>query len=268
MSLTLPPLQTSTGSSGDQSRSVEAMVMSMPYIGKLKILRSIAPPHKAPGPSSPVSAVRGAVVAVEGEDVRAVGKLTEWLAIFLQKSGEFASKMMDGPNVPETDEETSLRRYLDTVGEWHGKSKEMIEFITTAPQAGDAGEEDAGENRSGTLSAIPVLLLPAYQLHTSDAYACHIPITDAYSPADHWQWMATMWRGVVGPDVTVYIRNKAPVETGKDKAVEVKEDLKCLVIWKEQDAADVEEKALRRVGFEISEWVRSISNEAREGRER
>lgn len=242
--------------------------MSMPCLGKVKILRRIAPPLKAPGPSSPVSAVRGAVVAVEGENAQAVSQLTEWLDSFLLKSGEFASRVVDGPKVPEANEEASLRQYLATVGAWHEKSKEIVGFITATPQTINAGEDGPDKDCSGTSSAIPVLLLSTYQLHTSDAYACRIPITDAYSPTDHWQWMATMWRGIVGPDITIFIRDSPPVEMAREKIVEVKEDVKCLVVRKEKGAADVEEKALRRVGFEVGEWVRSISNEAKEVRER
>lgn len=243
------------------------MVMSMPYLGKVKILRKIAPPLKAPGPSSPVSTVRGAIVAVEGEDTQTVSQLTEWLDNFLHKSEQFASKVVDGPKVPAANEETSLRQYLGTVGEWHGRGKEIIDFITTAPSAINASEEDSDKDCSGTLSAIPVLLLSTYQLHASDAYACRIPITDAYSPTDHWQWMATMWRGIIGPDITIYIRDALPVEMSKEKVVEVKEDVKCLVVRKAKGTTVMEEKALRRVGFEVSEWVRSMSNEVSEARE-
>jgi HMG box factor len=32
-----------------------------------------------------------------------------------------------------------------------------------------------------------------------------VPIADAYAPVDHWQWMATLWRGVVGADLVVYV---------------------------------------------------------------
>jgi len=33
-----------------------------------------------------------------------------------------------------------------------------------------------------------------------------MPINDAYSPVAHWQWLATLWRGCAGPDVTVVIK--------------------------------------------------------------
>ena len=79
--LTLAPIQSITS---DQSRSVEAMVMSMPFLGKIKILRKITPPLKASRLGSPGGGgTRGAVIAIEGEDRDAVHKLTHWLKIFL-----------------------------------------------------------------------------------------------------------------------------------------------------------------------------------------
>lgn len=52
---------------------------------------------------------------------------------------------------------------------------------------------------------IPVALLPSYQLTTSDTAALHIPLQDAYAPIDNWQWAATLWRGCVGPDLTICV---------------------------------------------------------------
>ena len=54
--------------------------------------------------------------------------------------------------------------------------------------------------------AFPIVILPGYQLTHTDAFACSVDITDHYSPRDHWQWGATLWRGVVGPDITIAVR--------------------------------------------------------------
>lgn len=62
-----------------------------------------------------------------------------------------------------------------------------------------------------------------YQLTTADAYACSVPIYDLYGPLHHWQWMASLWRTRVGPDITVYIREckKDVLEHLKGNLVEV-----------------------------------------------
>ena len=59
-------------------------------------------------------------------------------------------------------------------------------------------------------SAIPIAIIPGYQLTTADFAATALPITDSYSPLNHWQWLASLWRGCVGPDLTVAIRNSNP----------------------------------------------------------
>jgi HMG box factor len=53
---------------------------------------------------------------------------------------------------------------------------------------------------------LPIALLPSgFALTLSDRFACAVPIVDAYAPVDHWQWMATLWRGIVGADLVVYV---------------------------------------------------------------
>jgi hypothetical protein len=63
---------------------------------------------------------------------------------------------------------------------------------------------------------IPIALVPHFQLSTVDASAIAMPIVDSYSPLAHWQWLATLWRGCVGPDVSVVIKHTCGVgaETG------------------------------------------------------
>ena len=118
---------------------------------------------------------------------------------------------------------------------------------------------------------------------------------------DHWQWGATLWRNVVGADITVAVQGCAPsvggeeADTGSGKvggkevskqagengagerdrkrkaagsvsgsaggsgagnAVEVKLEDARAVIVRGEAGGGVAVGALRRVGFEIGEWVR------------
>lgn len=124
---------------------------------------------------------------------------------------------------------------------------------------------------TGRGSATPVALVPSYQLTQTDTSACRVPIDDNYAPTDHWQWMASMWRGIVGPDVTVAVEQEGSVEhkaqqtKGKCNAgaaggdVDVRlEDSRAVVVRVER-GGKVGEGALRRVGFEIGEWARGRS---------
>lgn len=106
---------------------------------------------------------------------------------------------------------------------------------------------------------IPLLIIPHYILHTSNVWASALPINDAYSHADHWQWVATLWRGVVGADFTVYVRSsddtpETAVPPGMGKpAVDIREDLGALIV---KGTGKVEEGSVRRVAFEVGEWAR------------
>ncbi len=96
--------------------------------------------------------------------------------------------------------------------------------------------------------------------------------------------MATLWRGIVGPDLTVYVKaldvaadREAREELARFGGVECRWDVgavvvrACVGVGGDGDAdghgdagsargkgagAMVEEKTLRRLGFEVLEWVR------------
>ena len=75
--------------------------------------------------------------------------------------------------------------------------------------------------------------------------------------------MASLWRGCVGPDITIYIHGCEKEELSKyggGTPVEIRlNDARSLVVRKSNDAeagSEIEEKALRRVGFEVEEFLR------------
>jgi hypothetical protein len=261
----------------DQSRSVEAMVMSVPPSVKIKVLGRITPPLKDPGPTSPAISVRGAIIAIEGEDTAAVKELADWLNDFLSKDEELSPQVFEPPQGPSEDEkEVTFEGYLDLIKEWHGKSKEMVRYITTPVVVSDS-DSDAKSPLSSTsgvgtatsplpstqnssMTIKPIVILPTYQLRASDLYASRLPIQDSYSPTDHWQWMATLWRGTVGPDLTIYVKSLDKGEEVK-RVVELNEEARCLTVCRE--GAGFDGSALRRVGFEVGEWIQGIGARGR-----
>ncbi|KAK4235940.1 putative HMG-box-containing domain protein [Achaetomium macrosporum] len=145
--------------------------------------------------------------------------------------------------------------YLRTITDWHAKSAEIVKFVTsisssssstvsTTPTQGTAThhktESETTARSTGPTTQrhplpkhpatppsgqklkpkLPIALLPSgFSLTLSDSFACAVPISDAYAPVDHWQWMATLWRGIVGADLVVYVlpRAQAPYHSGVDE---------------------------------------------------
>ena len=122
----------------------------------------------------------------------------------------------------------------------------------------------------GSSRKIPLLLIPHYILHAANAWASALPIDDTYSPADHWQWVATLWRGIIGPDFTVYVHSVEEPDTGLPSgvagarpAVDIREELGALIVRSSPPSENesgsglrVEEGSIRRVAFEVGEWAR------------
>ncbi|KAI9695309.1 MAG: hypothetical protein M1820_008716 [Bogoriella megaspora] len=294
-SLNLPPLQTTSPKGSDKAQSMESIVRSMNMLAKIALLGKISPPLKKSTleSTSPRSAVqdrhRGAVVAVEGDNQEAVRTLTSWILTDLTESKDLHVKGIDGvkaldecPTMEdgeiasfEAPEQPQLSDYLKVLGSWHLTSKEMINFVKcnwtrlrdgTVQKRDDESNDSSNENKADEQQVTPVIVVPSYQLFASDTYATHVPILDNYSPADHWQWMATLWRGTVGPDVTIYVRDCGPEEMAREKFFEVKEEIRCLIVRRDKNnlGGRIDQPALRRASFEIAEWVRAMGKSALE----
>ena len=118
------------------------------------------------------------------------------------------------------------------------------------------GIMDVDKSASGTTTkptGKPIAILPLFSLHASNTFACRIPLIDTYAPNDHWSWNATQWRGVIGADLTIYLKDGEE----KGKMVEQSEEERLFVVRRGADA-DVDGSTLRRVGFEVGEWVRAF----------
>jgi HMG box factor, other len=112
-------------------------------------------------------------------------------------------------------------------------------------------------------ASVPIAIVPRYQLTTVDVAAVSMAITDSYSPNDHWRWLASLWRGCVGPDITIVLRGPGEGAEGSGEnwdsvatGVEVRLQGERTVVVRMGRAGEIDEKALRRVGFEVEEYLR------------
>ncbi|KAI0137126.1 HMG box protein [Xylariales sp. AK1849] len=178
-----------------------------------------------------------------------------------------------------------LAKYMAKMLKWHRTSQDLVEYIThhpiTNPLVADTssspnnmsvaegnkipspdGTTDISTNPSTIASSrclkLPIAVLSTgYSLTISDRYAASLPITDAYRTEDHWRWVATLWRGIVGPDLTVYVKRCAEDEIRNSNCVEFSgPGVVVLRVPENAQATVVDEKMERRLGFEIMEWVR------------
>ncbi|KAF4984661.1 hypothetical protein FZEAL_177 [Fusarium zealandicum] len=315
-SLRLPPLQTSVSMSPNvgaevdirqlttpvtglgifnardpQSRSIEAMVMSIPFPRKLSVLARINQPIAALGPGSPGVENRGAVIAVEGPKPRMLRQVGEVVEKALLATNEVALKTWGNlsDQAPKSNErrgsqsesplelKDSFMSCFETMTRWHQGSRDIVKHIinqddSTAEQDKDKDSDSQSSRRSSTEDAagmeprerapaakVPVALVKeGFSLTVSDAFACAIPIADSYAPIDHWQWMATLWRGIVTPDLVVYVKPSIEEDIVKYGTVEFQKRPGIILI-RIAVGKDLDEATERRVAFEVVEWVRGGS---------
>ncbi|KAJ9487873.1 hypothetical protein VN97_g5443 [Penicillium thymicola] len=307
-SLKLPPLQTTTPVMTpmtpypQEGSSVEATVMTIPFLNKIKVLAKISPPL-LPSFRDGIPPARGPVIAVDGQDPDLVQIAVEYLNNLLKKEAKYNVRVFDGPEIkalrPNSAEVGQMGDatvdYLNTISAWHQISDDVVGFVKSISRAGSVDARSittdeeppvsnlsphtlipkttnirihspaqSSENGSETSAitagsnyGVPIALVPRYQLTTADAFACSTPIGDSYAPLDHWQWMASLWRACVGPDITVYIRecSKEELDRMGGNPVEVRLQDARTVVLRKVIGRDLEEKALKRMGFEIEDFL-------------
>ncbi|KAJ5669989.1 uncharacterized protein N7477_005352 [Penicillium maclennaniae] len=299
LSLKLPPAENhNTHDPSDTILSRWATVMTIPFLNKIKVLAKISPPLLPSFRDSTSTTIhRGPVISIDGQDVHLVQIAVDFLDRLLRKESKYTVRTFPGPEAPNPSEigDAVMNDYIDKISAWHRISDDVHTFIKpdssrSTPDADGASSSslspktifsqtatlqmnsppNSSEDSEGSplqkpqpapqaQSPTPVALVPRYQLTTADAFACSIPIQDSYTPLDHWQWMASLWRGCIGPDITVYIREctKDELDRAGGNPVEVRlQDARTVILRKVTGTAkDLEEKALKRVGFEIEDFL-------------
>jgi HMG box factor len=246
-----------------------------------------------------VKLVEGPSVAVEAGKQKIMSHYHRLAADWLEKSGEILESLSMKPASPEVDSvmedatttSTQAPRATRAIDESYNDSETSCKPITrSSPHDGKAQESqrvdsvassgmdvDIASKSSSVSSAHvsaaatstkPVSIIANYSLFASNFFACHIPITlhDPYSPIAHWTWTATQWRGIVGPDLTIYVRDGMSGVEGSKASVDIMADGNLFSVKRTKmegkEENEIEPSVLRRLGFEVSEWVRAFGNGA------
>ncbi|KAI1845408.1 hypothetical protein JX266_008503 [Neoarthrinium moseri] len=270
-----------------------------------------APPHEIRGPiiavegDSPaelkeVTAVVEKALSVSGEcavRIWADSESEKELLIGNKPNDDAAEKAQEeGGEKQNTAALHPIAKYMARMLEWHRTSADLIRYITNQPDptrnaAGsltdspNAMEVDRPaptatlppSNTTGAHpSSLPVAVMSTgYSLTVSDRWAAALPLIDTYRAEDHWRWVATLWRGIVGADLTIYVKRCGAEELQAVSCVEFASP-GVLILRVPESAAEeaaaadgpseartdgqasaVDEKLERRLGFEIMEWVRN-----------
>ncbi|KAI1274465.1 hypothetical protein F5Y07DRAFT_390568 [Xylaria sp. FL0933] len=184
-------------------------------------------------------------------------------AVAGQRKGSTASSSLISP----------IANYVARMLKWHKTSEDLIRYITSYPppqqRRGSGGGSNDGEGSHSDINTAPsssshrlpvAIMSDGYSLTFSDRYASTLHVNDVYRADDHWQWVATLWRGIVGADLTVYVKRGDDAGGGGGSgsgSVEIASP--GIMVLRISDAGRVDEKLERRLGFEIAEWVRGGS---------
>ncbi|KAI1480387.1 hypothetical protein F4774DRAFT_408888 [Daldinia eschscholtzii] len=267
------------------------------FLLKLEVLRSISSPLKPPAPGGQLFETRGPLIAIEGAAPAILKEVATVVEKALSVSGEYAVKTWaedtktqlipidaDGRNNSNPSENqqgieesghqrgsgllSPLATYVAKMLKWHKISEDLIRYITSHPPSTSTTPDETGEDSQAVEGVSPkskprlpvAVVSDGYSLTVSDKYASSLHVNDAYRADDHWQWLATLWRGIVGPDLTIYVKRAVEAEAQGNNFVEFANP--AVMVLHIAEGKGVDEKLERRLGFEIMEWVRNGSFKA------
>ncbi|RPB05476.1 hypothetical protein L873DRAFT_795829 [Choiromyces venosus 120613-1] len=236
---------------------------------KINAFNSICRPLSTAGSS------RLPVIAIEGDDIEAVSELFHAVVKLISNSDPievinepeiFASEQshrlegsaeindgllmlagggndLDSTSVlKDSEDDIEAAKYLDHVALWRRRCVQIKNAVM-----------------HGNSASQRMVLVNRYMVSRSNSASAKLP-SDGLSALQHWQWCATVWRGCIGPDMTIYVVNVPNGSIGGD-AVEAKEGGKVVFVKKEVGELGRktwEEKVIRRLVFEVGEIVRSL----------
>ncbi|KAF4126409.1 hypothetical protein GMORB2_0145 [Geosmithia morbida] len=267
-----------TGGRGSPERSAAEQIMALPFARKMAVVSKICPPlPRTGGPGA--SGKRGAVIAVEGsrsDILHQVSQAVEKTLAGCQRANLRAwanESPFDGGAISSAAGELQDRMpsIFEDILSWHKKSKEVARHVLEPAAAGGRASPGDGDEVSPTTTttaarlpapsvATPVALLKdGFSLSMSDRFACATSRSlSNYGPVDHWQWMATLWRGIVGPDLIVHAVAYPDDDMEKLKTVEFQKHLGVMAVRVAATATTLDEATERRLNFEILEWVNEV----------
>lgn len=281
-SFQLPPLRTSTppqpsglGLRPAISRhgSFTSEVMQIPVDRKLSTLMKLCR-------TLPNRLGRGQIIAVEGpSEGSALGQISQVVEQALQNCrnvsvrswaadppGSAARSTLEDTALGNTYSAVSIPDYYSSIMSWHEKSNQITRHVNSNVRdqvssaiEGQPNSPFAGSpsmDRSGArLQPTPVALIKdGYCLTESDRFACNSAAAENWSATDHWQWAAMLWRGIVAPDLTVYICPSRSEEIEHMGSVDFQRQLNLMMV-RVPINLEVSESITRRVTFEVKEWM-------------
>ncbi|KAI1766848.1 hypothetical protein GGR53DRAFT_181320 [Hypoxylon sp. FL1150] len=160
-----------------------------------------------------------------------------------------------------------IERYI--TGQDKGSSTTATAAAAAATTKGEEGgggdDNDGGAAKPNT--RLPVAIVAdGWSLTISERYADLLRVKDAYSARDHWQWLATLWRGNLGADLTIHVARVPEADISCYTKLVSPSVMMLYVPSKNPDEpAATDQPKLdetlrgpmeRRLAFEVEEWVR------------
>ena len=190
------------------------------------------------------------VIAVDGSDRNGVHLIMARLQLHLHKDLGYNVRVFGEPQTTGSANECSseLAYFAAIVGAWEATMRAIHRAANTSHPTSPAQQL--------ALAQPCVCLVPFSPLMATTRAAARVPFSGAHSNDVHFRWLASHWAGHARPDITISLHETDPVIKHREVLILPGSLMFTLVVIKGQEGGnDVSPKQLRRVVFEVKEWL-------------
>lgn len=246
-------------------RTTSRLQDTIPSTSKIEFIQKTAPPLP-----SVLSAMRGPVIAVDGDNTKAIKSLV--FALKENLAGNLCSSVyVTSPNELGNDDDQNmlLSKYLSLVSHWQsfmGEMKQIVHSCTNddgnVSVASPPPVQVMSPPPSSSFTNNPIVIMDKYILSRSNEAARKLQMSDKLTLAEHWEWCASVWRGCVGSDMTIIVKDDSTY-SGYANLIEplYSDDTGASIgvrVVAPPVGKDWEGVVVRRLAFEIGECMRSL----------
>ena len=213
----------------------------------------------------PAEATHSRVLAIDGLDRNGIDVLIRFLYEAFKARSWHSVRLCTIPMIPLN---SSLMGYTSMITHWNTLWKHFLQvpFPADGLDAGAPSDEHQCALPSptrlspSTSEPICINIVPFSPLMVTYKMASTMASSDPYTEHEMWRWLAEHWRGMIQPDVTISVHLYDGLFHNRDVVRVCDESLKTLMVptagYEEGTGRPFTEKQLRRVLFEVEEWLR------------
>lgn len=207
----------------------------------------------------PQDHIQNKVIAVDGLDRNAVRMVISELHYNISKDLQCPVRVIGDEFAQRPINETSdMAHYVAQIHNWAAMWRMISEASPPDCSIGARSSQPErlrGHIQSSLSDRLCIWIMPLSPLMVTFRAATRIAMTGTFGPSDLWRWLASHWAGYLKPDITINLQEIADTATKPEVLRFEGSNMNTLLVTKLRDSDILSSSQMRRVTFEIEDWI-------------